>query len=231
MFRWDVPGKAYTHGFQNPFYGIVIRQAMLNMAREQAIPHAMSRLLVHELVHTAESHGPLYRVYNPNSNEWSADFRQGFMTRAPGSLERGAYFSEGSAEFAAGFYTRRLDDPTCALVDISGEMTATLPEHYKKLNVDTGVPMTEGPDAYTLELIARTLQERSIMKADDFIHSVLGGYSLSAVTRLEGYRTLAFGVNLVQPGLYAKLRDIPRAAGAWQQGLDMTLNALNVSRD
>ncbi|MFI5212680.1 MAG: hypothetical protein ACHQTE_01840 [Candidatus Saccharimonadales bacterium] len=69
------------------------------------------------------------------------------------------------------------------------------------------------------------------MKGDDFIRSVLGAYSLEAVTRLEGLRTLARGVNQVQPGLYAKLRDIPRAAGAWQQGLNMVLDALKIPRD
>ncbi|MFI5212681.1 MAG: hypothetical protein ACHQTE_01845 [Candidatus Saccharimonadales bacterium] len=135
LFQWDIPGKAYAHGFQNPFYGVVIRQAMLDMAEEQSVPCAMGKLLVHELVHAAEPESPeFYQVYNAKKNEWGADFRQGFMTRAPENFERGAFFSEAAAEFAAGLYVRRLDDLTCSLVPTEHAITPTLPEHYTKLN-------------------------------------------------------------------------------------------------
>ena len=232
LFPWDLSNEVYTHGFTSHSYGIVVRRAMLEMAQQQAVPRAIGKLLVHELVHAAEPYGPdFYQYYDAQRREWGTEFRQGFMTQKDDQVGRGMFFAEGLAEFAAGLYVRRRDDPNGPVVPMAAESGSSLPAYYERDNVDTGVAYTEGPDAYALECIARTLEARSVMNGDDFIRSLLGAYSLDRAARLSGLRTLAYGVNQVQLGLYAKLRDIPQTPGAWQYGLDVVLEALEISRD
>jgi hypothetical protein len=198
LFPWDVPGEVYTQGFSSHLYGVVIRHAMLEMAQQQAVPQAIGKLLVHELVHSAEPYGPdYYQCYDTRRGEWGTGFRQGFMTQVDGEIDRGMFFAEGLAEFAAGLYVRRRDDPTSSLVSMNSEWSSVLPAHYEQDNVDTGVSYFEGPDAYALECVARALEERAVMKSDDFIRSLLDAYSLEQVVRLRGLRTLAYGFNKV----------------------------------
>lgn len=226
----DVPGKIYYHGYHHSSEGIVIRNSILDMAQQQQNPTAIGKLLVHELTHAATPVSQRsYHRYDHASDSWSGAFRQGVMTEKPDGSPRGGFFNEGLAEFCAGFYVRRLNDPTCSLVD-DGPMRAELPLHYRSHNVDTGVPLNEGPDAYALELIARTVGRKGELSPDEYMQRLLGVYSVHEATRLSGYRALAHGVNQVQPGLYRQLRDLPAGATNWQTGLDMVLDALSIER-
>lgn len=228
LFTWD-SSTMYTQAYYCYPYGVVVRGAMLELAQQAAQPQAIAKLLVHELVHAAEQFGPkYYQYYNKQSQTWETRFRQGFITQDDRTVDRGAFFSEAFAEYAAGLYTRRLEQPDCGLIDTTIPPSPELPSHYLQHNVDTGTPCNEGPDAYALEVIACHLERESIMGAEDFIRSALGAYSLDATTRLAGLRILAHGVNRVQSGLYSQLRDLPHESDAWQRGLELVLGALKV---
>ncbi len=225
LFPWDKDG-IYTQAVYDRPYGIYIRKPVVEMARTQAMPRAIGKTLAHELTHSAEYLGRnYYQQYDYDTNEWITHQRQGFNTDVR-DIRRGAFYSEGVAEFVAGLYARGYDRTKDALVSITDTPTAELPVQYREHNVDTGVPICVGPDAYALEVLAWGAEQKGIAPKDALIRSALATYSLKDSVRLEGFRSFARTINALRPGLYTDLRDLQLGHDAWQHGLDMALDAV-----
>lgn len=159
-----------------------------------------------------------------HGGNWRRTYRRSFTQWDEGE-SRGEFFSEGIAEYAAGLYVRRLDDPMSNLVSIGDETPSlALPDHYRQYNV---VPeQDEGADAYALEVLAWGAEQAEMMPKDEFIRAALGAYSPDLVARLAAFRTVARVTNAMRPGLYRELRDLPHVPGNWQHGLEAVHEAV-----
>lgn len=225
-FPWDEPNfKAKAMHW--PRNGILIRNTIVDLAEAKTEPEAVGKILAHELVHAAEyCDTNYYQQYHKKSKKWRAHHRSGFSTKRADETERGMFYDEAVAEYVAGLYTRRLDDPQSELVSIDDEPSSDLPAHYTDYVVSLGNPPVAGPDGYSIEMLAWGAEQKGVCSRDDFIAAALGTYSLDKTVRLASYRHFARAIDAVQPGLYPHLRDLKYGRESWREAQKTVYEAL-----
>lgn len=203
------------------YHGIVMRYDRAQQAYDQKGRITIGHVLTHELTHSAEWLSPtVINFYDSGNNTWLQDSRQGPILNMDGSVQ-GLFYSEGLAEFNAGLYSRRQEQPDCFPVSITDAPSVELPKHYADHRPEKGTPYVAGPDGYSMELFAWGIQERGIATTEDFVRVAHNTYSEVADIRLNGFRTFAKYINAVRPGLYRDLRTLEYGHQTWQEGLEM----------
>lgn len=225
--------EMYTTDAQcDKYFGVVMRYSLAKQAQQQGKSLVISAILAHELVHSAEYvEKSIAQIYDPVVGDWSISQRAGFhigeKTASGQVIQKGAFFDEGVAEYAAGLLFRRAKDPACNLVSFDELPTAELPNHYLEIQLDKGTPYAAGPDAYAMELLAWGAQKKGVIAADDFIGALLASHSQDKSTRLKAFRTVASSTDAVKPGLYPYLRDLAYTRENWQNGLTAVYDAVS----
>jgi hypothetical protein len=208
----------------NQRIGIIVKAERAAAAYDMWGKIAIGKLLVHELTHSAEQHGPVH--YSWNGEGWDMDFRQGLMT-GDGTTMFGNFFIEAIPEFNAGLYVRRQLDPSCPLAPDTHLPAGSLPYHFTAYNPPKAQRRLAGPEGYAIELLAKAADRPGMVGAGTFLRSAFDTYSTHAPTRLAGLRAFARNIDSVEPGLYPRLRALTYGYDQFREGLQMVDSAVH----
>lgn len=221
--------KRLVDAYHLPYLGIVVRNAYAELAHNQKGKLAIGQLLVHELVHTAESQSKTITCrYDEKTKQWNMIYRQGF-TLISGSKkskhQRGEFFTEGIAEYVSGLYIRSMVNQEKTYFDEEAVKSNRVPAHYTSFRPKKDYLYISGPDGFAFEVMAATLQKRGIVSADIFVQALLATHSEDYEKSLQGYRDVARYTNQIKPGLYTELQKLTYSRRSWRRGLNLVIDA------
>lgn len=200
---------------------VFVRQQRMSEVHRRR-PAAAAGILVHEFVHAAAQPPRVAGMHRNNDATVSYHFRTGFgMASDKGG---GAFFEEGFAEFARGWFNRAQEDPRAASIGIHGKPKKELPAYFEPPSPE----MTTGPDGYATELLAWGAAHFGILSVSDFIANMFD--TRRAETATTALRIHSRTVDRLCPGLYVYLRDLPYSKDNWRRACDLIYDIVTAPR-
>lgn len=221
--------KKLVDAYHIPHLGIVVRKAYAELAYSGKGKLALGQLLVHELVHTAESRSKTITYsHDGETKKWDMLYRQGFTLSSASKKSkgyRGTFFTEGIAEYVSGLYIRSKTGQGDTYFDEQAVKSNRVPKHYTSFRPDKDYPYISGPDGFAIEIMAATVQERGIASAETYIQALLATHSPDYQTSLRGFRDFARYTESLRPGLYVELQKLQYSGRSWRRGLNLVIDA------
>lgn len=180
---------------------------------------ALRAIFVHECIHATKPRGSFGLSNFPKgSTRWIQ--RGGFQVLNTSGDVYGGFYEEGFAEYIAGLYTRRENDPTASMISVPTDELPPieLPSHYRS------EAKVAGFDGYAIELLAYGLERKGIAGADTLINAFIA--SRHKETEASSLRTIARLIDQVKPGLYTELQKLKYGREEWQHGLSLVYEAV-----